>query len=83
MKKKFLMVLIVIIPALLYSQDVGEIRSKYMQGVQALANNNLIDAESYLNEVISFPDSKGVYDRYKSKAYYFLGDVFFIKQDYV
>jgi TolA-binding protein len=71
----------VAVPAL-QAQDAGEVRAMYMQGVQALANSNLLDAQSFLEQVIAVPDAKGVLDRYKSRAFYFLGDVFFIRQDY-
>lgn len=62
---------------------LGEMRNIYMKGIQALANNEMLDAERSFKTIISLPanDNK-TYIKYQAKSYYFLGDVYFVQRDF-
>lgn len=84
--KKGLPALLLALPLLLLlngaaAQDVGVLRGIYMKGVQALADNDLVQAEKSFLDLAELPDRKEN-EYYKSRSCYFLGDVYFIKQDY-
>lgn len=61
--------------------DEGEVRKRYMQGVMALANSDLDASEKHFLAVAEAGESRefNVKD-YRAKAYYFLGDIQFIRQ---
>lgn len=67
-----------------HSFDMKEVRSLYIAGVQALANNDLEMAETKFKSILAFPSSKKRKElkKYKAKANYFLGDVYFMRRKY-
>ena len=68
-----------------YALTAQEVRSIYIKAIESLANNNLDDSEANLRIIISIPRSGSDADaleRYQSKAYYFLGDIYFMKLNY-
>jgi outer membrane protein assembly factor BamD (BamD/ComL family) len=69
-----------------YATDIKEVRSIYIQGAQALANNDLSTAERSFKTIIAMTgtsSSRTELNRYKARSHYFLGDVYFIRRDYV
>jgi outer membrane protein assembly factor BamD (BamD/ComL family) len=69
----------------LFSLDMTQVRDTYVSGVQALANGQLLEAESAFKTIIALPLTAPYADevkRYQARAYYFLGDVYFMKRSY-
>lgn len=89
MKRAVLLIVTVIFCNIVFGQsgpsdpDEGAVKSLYMKGVMALANNNLSEAEKNFNAIIGAADTADFnIDAYKAKSWYFLGDVQFIRQNY-
>lgn len=71
--------------AFLFALDMPQVRNTYVTGVQALANGQLLQAESCFKTIIAIPPAAPYEDeikRYQAKSYYFLGDVYFMKRSY-
>ncbi len=84
MKKILTLSLLLVLASQANAITLDEMRNIYMKGIQALANNELMDAEKSFKLIISLPgttDNK-TYKKYQAKSYYFLGDVYFIQRDF-
>jgi tetratricopeptide (TPR) repeat protein len=69
--------------SILSADEEGDIKSKYLKAVILLADSKIYDAEKIFNDVINIESNGKKYiEKYKARSYYFLGDVYFIKQDY-
>lgn len=89
MKRSVLFIVFILLLNAVYGQqdsnppDEGKIKAVYMRGVMALANNDLNGAEKNFNEIIGASETDEFnLDQYKAKAYYFLGDVYFIRKNF-
>lgn len=84
MPRKISLVIMLLLAAGVYALDMGQVRNEYMKGVQALANNELYDAERSFKTVISIVPEAGntVLVKYQARSHYFLGDVYFVQKDY-
>ena len=84
MKKFFALIILLTFASTAQAITLNEMRNIYMKGIQALANNELMDAEKSFRIIISLPGSSEnqTYKKYQAKSYYFLGDVYFIQRDF-
>lgn len=63
--------------------EIGEARSIYMKGVQAMGENNLTTALSNFIQISQLKDDgKPAFDKLKARAFYFLGDVYFVMESF-
>lgn len=71
------------LPIFAQSTDLIKWRQLYKDGIRSLADQDLNRAEESFRKLIAFPSEgrKGL-QTYQSKAYYFLGDVYFIRKKY-
>lgn len=80
-------VFLLLIGSSLFAVDIFQVREKLVSGIEALSAGDLSGAESDFKYVLamkdSIPDSDtDVMARYAAKAYYFLGDIYYLEQEY-
>jgi tetratricopeptide (TPR) repeat protein len=69
--------------SVLSADEEGDLKAKYLKAVISLSDNNVYDAEKRFIEIINITNiNKKYIEKYKARSYYFLGDVYFLKQDY-
>jgi TolA-binding protein len=67
-----------------FAQDSGAVKSAYMKAVSELADNHLAEAEKDFRALISDCLASGnKFAKTISRSYYFLGDVYFMRRDYL
>ncbi len=78
-----IILLLVSIPLFSQNSDILKWRKLYKTGVRSLADQDLIASEQAFQSLIAIPQSGSkALIKYQSKAYYFLGDVYFIRKQY-
>lgn len=67
----------------LFSQDIGNVRLLYKEALSEFANGNISKAESNFIKITRNPNRNiKVYREYIAKSHYFLGEIYFLKEDF-
>ncbi len=82
MKKAVLLLCFILafINILKAQDEISDVKDKYLKGIQAIADKNFSVALKCFQDIISIQDSKISF--YKSKSFYFIGEIYFIRQDF-
>ncbi|OHD56285.1 MAG: hypothetical protein A2Y33_00515 [Spirochaetes bacterium GWF1_51_8] len=87
MKRRLIFFLLLFFCTGVYALEITDVRDIYLKAVKELAENNLSEAISGFKTVTAIkdiaPGSKEALIRYQARAYYFLGDAYFMEKDYV
>ncbi len=83
MHKALVLTLFLISISAMHAQDLTDVKKKYLEGMTYFANYNLKGADSNFISIINMKLPKGsLFDPYAARAYYFDGDIAFIRQDF-
>lgn len=80
---RFYLIFLLFLSLEIFADEIGDLRRLYKDALVNLGNGNLNVAESNFILITKKSDQeKKAFKPYISKAYYFLGDIYFIKEDF-
>ncbi len=80
--KRFFLIFFIFYSSL-FSQDIGDVRALYKEALIEFSNGNIVKAESNFIKITRNPNRNiKIYREYIAKSHYFLGEIYFLKEDF-